>query len=106
MQNINIYRLIRIARDKKVKDLANDLMVTPAYINAIEKGERVPSVRLVRNYAKILNIDEKIIQKYHDNIDSYKDYEHIMLSLLKDICYYDKIRKEEIKYKTTDQEEK
>ena len=37
-ENRNIFRLLRIARDRKVKDLADELLVTPAYINAIEKG--------------------------------------------------------------------
>ena len=45
--DLNIFRLLRIARDKKVKDLAEDLLVTPAYINAIEKGKIIPSDRLI-----------------------------------------------------------
>ena len=40
--DLNIFRLLRIAREKKVKDIAEDLLVTPAYINAIEKGKRIP----------------------------------------------------------------
>ncbi len=49
--NLNIFRLLRIARDKKVKELADDLLVTPAYINAIEKGNRKPSERLIRDFS-------------------------------------------------------
>ena len=61
-ENRNIFRLLRIARDRKVKDLADELLVTPAYINAIEKGDRQPSERLVRDYARALDVDEQVIR--------------------------------------------
>lgn len=41
-KNLNTFRLVRIARDIKVKELASKLMVTPAYIFAIEKGTKHP----------------------------------------------------------------
>ncbi len=88
-KNLNIFRLLRIARDKKVKDLADELLVTPAYINAIEKGDRKPSKRLVRDYAKALAIDEKVIQEFSDVDNSGTDFEHFLLSLLQKICSFD-----------------
>ncbi len=88
-KNLNIYRLLRIARDKKVKDLANDLLVTPAYINAIEKGDRTPSERLIRDYAEALNIDAEIIKNFSQESDSNTNFEHLLLSLLQTICALD-----------------
>ena len=43
----NVYRLLRIARDKRVKDVADALGVTPAHISAIEAGTREPSLDLI-----------------------------------------------------------
>lgn len=81
----NIYRLLRIARDMKVKDLAEIMRVTPAYINAIEKGERVPSERLIREYARALNVDEQLLKNFTtEYVDN--SFERTMLKLLKIIC--------------------
>lgn len=91
--NLNIFRLLRIARDKKVKDLAGELLVTPAYINAIEKGDRKPSERLVRDYAEVLNVNEQIIKNFSEKTTSGINFEHLLLSLLQTICSLDDSRK-------------
>lgn len=83
-KNLNIYRLLRIARDKKVKELAEELLVTPSYINAIEKGERKPSDRIIREYARVLDVDEEIIKNFSENNNT--KFEEVLLSLLKKIC--------------------
>lgn len=79
---LNIYRLLRIAKDLKAKEVANELRVATAYVSAIEKGERTPSVRLRRNYAKLFQIDEDYIVSFTPE----KDFEHTMLKLLEFIC--------------------
>lgn len=91
--SLNIFRLLRIARDKKVKDLANNLLVTPAYINAIEKGNKKPSERLIRDYAKVLNVDEQIIRNFSKKTTSNTNFEHFLLSLLQEICSLDDSKK-------------
>ena len=85
-KNLNIYRLLRIARDIKVKDLANDLLVTPAYINAIEKGDKTPSERLSRDYAEALNVDVQLIKTFSENTSTDMSFEHLLLHLLESIC--------------------
>lgn len=87
--NLNVFRLLRIARDKKVKDLALELSVTPAYINAIENGERFPSDRLLRDYAKALNVNEDTILTFKPEEQVNKNFENILLSILKMICKTD-----------------
>ena len=86
MGKANIYRLLRIARDKKVKELADDLRVAPGYINAIENGNRTPSVRLKYNYAKALNVSVDIIDTFENTNGTF---EKIMLKLLQMICDQD-----------------
>ena len=92
-KNLNIFRLLRIARDKKVKELAEELLVTPAYINAIEKGNRQPSERLIRDYAKVLNVDEQLIKMFLEEPISNKSFEHFLLFLLQKICSLDDSKK-------------
>lgn len=79
---LNIYRLLRIAKDLKTKEVADELRVATAYISAIEKEERIPSARLRRNYSKLFQIDEDYIIAFTPE----KDFEHTMLKLLEVIC--------------------
>lgn len=83
--NTNIFRLLRIARDMKVKDLACALRVTPAYISAIENGSRVPSIRLIKDYAEVLNVDESIIHDFLKEPEQKNKFEDVLLRLLKKI---------------------
>lgn len=79
----NIFRLLRIARNKKVKDLANDLRVTPAYINAIESNDRIPSDRLLQNYAIALDVPEEIFHTFDiSNNGEPQWFEKALLRLL------------------------
>ena len=86
---LNIFRLLRIARDIKVKDLAQELSVTPAYINAIENGERFPSNRLLRDYAKALGVDTETILCFKPEDQINKRFENVLLSILQMICKTD-----------------
>ena len=79
----NIFYLLRIARNKTVKELAQVLRVTPAYINAIENGTRIPSTRLIKDYAEVLEVDEKIILEFSEKDCKNTKFEEIMLLLLK-----------------------
>ena len=92
-ENRNIFRLLRIARDRKVKDLADGLLVTPAYINAIEKGDRQPSERLVRDYAKAHDVDEQVIRTFAQKADGNTSFERLLLALLQTICSADEAEK-------------
>lgn len=83
---LNVFRLLRIARDKKVKDLAQELSVTPAYINAIENGDRFPSDRLLRDYAQALGVSEETILNFESNDHVNRKFENVLLSLLQMIC--------------------
>lgn len=85
----NVYRLLRIARDLKVKDIADQLNVTPAYINAIESGKREPSTKLIPEYAKVLNIDENTLFYFRDPSNQPKTFEDFLLAILNRIAHLD-----------------
>jgi len=84
--SLNIFRLLRIARDKKVKDVAKELGVTPAYINAIETGDRFPSERLLRDYANALDVSVETITSFEPSKNGSNVFERVLLSLLQKIC--------------------
>lgn len=86
VEELNVYRLLRIARNIKAKDLAAELSISPAYVNAIEKGERIPSDRLRRDYAIALGVDEEVFSTFIPENQKNKRFENILLSLLQMIC--------------------
>ena len=47
-RNTNIFHLLRIGKGLSIKELAEQLSITPAYIHAIENGEKFPSDRQLR----------------------------------------------------------
>lgn len=83
--NLNVFRLLRVARNMSVKDIAEELSVTTAYIHAIENGEKFPSDRLLRDYAQVLGVDEKTILNFKPETGKLK-FEKSLLYLLKIIC--------------------
>lgn len=85
-KKLNIFRLLRIARDIKVKDLARELSVTPAYINAIENGERFTADRLLRDYAKALGVKEEVLLNFNPSEHADEKFEKVLLSILQMIC--------------------
>ena len=49
-------RIVRRAKDVKVSDLAKRARVSIPFITLIEKGERQPSLRVVRQIAQVLEV--------------------------------------------------
>lgn len=86
---LNIFNLLRIAQGIKVKELAEELDVTPAYINAIESGEKFPSKRLLRDYAQALDVDVETILTFNPDDHSNKKFKNVLLSILQMICEVD-----------------
>lgn len=86
----NVYRLLRIARDLKVKDIAEKLKVTPAYICAIESGKREPSIDKLKAYADVLGVDADTLLEFRQS-EKYPDrFEDFLLVILNAIVESDK----------------
>lgn len=85
----NVYRLLRIARDLKVKDIAEEVGVTPAYISAIESGKREPSLDKIPAYAKALGVDENTLFYFRDTNNQPRKFESFLLNILKKIAEFD-----------------
>lgn len=82
---LNVYRLLRIARDRKTKEIAAALGVTAAYINAIESGLREPSLDKISLYARALDVDENTLFALRSGLEEYDRFEPALLFVLESI---------------------
>lgn len=78
-----VYYWLRIINDLSVETVANKLLISVSYVRAIENGKKIPSVRLLRSYANLFEIDENIIVKYSK--ETSKSVKEFLLSLLQEI---------------------
>ena len=54
-------RLIRVFHDKKSKDLAVELGISPSYLSEIENSHKRPSLGLIHEYARVFNTKPSVI---------------------------------------------
>lgn len=82
-----VLRLLRIANDYTIAELANKLNVTPSYISKIENGTKKPSNELLEKYCKVLKIKMKTLMFFEkeNNFNDYK-YQDLLLLILEKIC--------------------
>ena len=78
-----VLRLLRIANDYSIKELAEQLDVSAPYISRIESGEKQPSEQLLNKYADILHIKVKTIKFFDkkNRKDKY-NYQDLLLKIL------------------------
>ena len=65
-------RLVRVFHDKKIKDLAGELDVSPGYITDIEKGNKKPSLELVKKYAEVFKTTSSALLFFSEELDDDK----------------------------------
>ena len=81
-----IFRCIRIAQEKSVKDVALGMDVSSTYITEIENGNKTPSYEMLKSFAKyfefpaskIMEIEEKANEddlQYASILLLYVEYE-------------------------------
>ena len=85
MKHQNIYRLLRIANDKSMEDIANELSISLKHVEKIEAGIETPSKELREKYAKALGVDEENIVIF-ENVKSKNLFKKVLLWLLELIC--------------------
>jgi transcriptional regulator with XRE-family HTH domain len=49
-------KLIRTIKGKKAVDLAKELDVSASYLSLVERGKKRPSIDLIENFARIMDI--------------------------------------------------
>lgn len=81
----NIYFWLRLIREFSVPEVAEKLRVSEAYIRAIEKGDKKPSVRLRRDFSELYKVDENIIERFEKEKE-LTTVDKFLLELLKFIA--------------------
>lgn len=92
----NVFRALRIVRNMSVKEVAEELLVTPGYINRIENGAKIPSERLLRDYARVLRVPVSTLQLFLNKSKSELDiaFESFLFQVLETICKQDEQSKD------------
>lgn len=75
----NIYYWLRVINDMTRQEVADALLISTPYIVAIETGNKKPSKRLSRDYAKLFNAPDTDLCKFEE---TFKD-EHLSSYLYK-----------------------
>lgn len=83
----NVYKLLRIANNKSVSELAGEIGVSASYISEVEKGKRLPSNALRKKYSEVLGVKESTIL-YFDEESREKNlgFQELLLLILKKVC--------------------
>lgn len=86
----NVYKLLRIANNKSVSELAGEIGVSPSYISEVENGKRLPSNALRKKYSETLGVKESTIL-YFDEESKEKNlgFQELLLLILKKVCVAD-----------------
>lgn len=82
----SIFKLVRIVRGKTIEGIANELTVTPSHIRSIECGKKEPSPRILREYAKALNLSEEILVWFMQEEGKFSRARRLALWALQKIC--------------------
>lgn len=61
---LNVYRLLRLAKGMTVDQMANKLKVTRSYVSSIENGKRLPSEELKKRYAENLHVSIDLLNTF------------------------------------------
>lgn len=84
-KSLNTFRLLRIARNMTIQELTEKLSISRAYAHTIENGERLPSKRLLRDYARLYGVAPELLTDFKPENQPEPKYENAMLYLLKEL---------------------
>ena len=81
-----VLRLLRIAFDLSISDLSEKTKISKSYITEIEKGIKIPSEKIIKNYSTGLEIPLDTLN-YLLNSYSQKHltYQKLLIEILKKI---------------------
>lgn len=82
-----VLRLLRIANNYSIAEIATKLDVTPSFISKIENGVKKPSQDLLEKYCKVLKIKMKTLKFFEkENEENDYRYQELLLLILEKIC--------------------
>lgn len=81
-----VLRLLRIANNLSVEELAQRLEVSSAYIGEIEANNKKPSLDLISKYSEVFGVNKSTIMYFDGEGAIYEDsYKKLLLAILEQI---------------------
>lgn len=82
-----VLKLLRIANDYKLKELADLLDVSQPFLSQIESGVKKPSNELLGKYSKIFKVRVSVLQFFAEEKEEKNlKYQQLLLMILEKIC--------------------
>lgn len=81
-----VLKLLRIANDLSIKEMAQKLEVSSAYISEVEANNKKPSLDLISKYSEVLNVNKSTIMYFDEEGSKYEySYQKLLLAILEKI---------------------
>ena len=82
-----VLRLLRISYDLSISELSQKTKISKSYITEIEKGEKNPSDKILKNYSDGLEIPEETLKYLLKNYSKkHLSYQKLLIEILKRIA--------------------
>ena len=80
--NDNIFRLLRIAHDMSVSEVAASAQLSASFVRAIENGEKQPTVKTVNALAQVYHMKGSDILALMEDTETVTGYENRLMRIL------------------------
>lgn len=81
-----VLKLLRIAKDMSIKELASIMKVSSSYICEIESGVKKPSLNMISKYSEALGVSKSTIMYFDERGGSIGyNYQHLLIEILQKI---------------------
>ncbi len=91
-KNCNVFRLLRIAHDMTVPELAEKSGVAASFIRSIEAETKQPSLDTVAKIGKVYHLKASTIVSFIEDSHECEGFQKGLLKMLEQIC---KLREKE-----------
>lgn len=82
----NVLRLLRIAKDMSIKDLATKMSVSSTYISEVEANNKNPSLDMLTKYSEALDVRRSTIMYFDEEGEKYGyNHQQLLLEILEKI---------------------
>lgn len=82
----NVLKLLRIAKEMSIKDLATQMSVSSTYISEVESNNKKPSLDMLTKYSEALGVNKSTIMYFDEEGEKMGyNYQLLLLEILKEI---------------------
>lgn len=82
----NVLKLLRIAREMSIKDLATQMNVSSTYISEVESNNKKPSLEMLSKYSEALKVSKSTILYFDEEGEKNGyNYQRLLYTILQKI---------------------